>query len=265
MHRFLFNPRWLGLLAFVLVFGAVCFQLGMWQFHRLQDRFDRNDVISAHLAADPVDLDVAAPPGTTIDESTEWTRVTLRGSYDPDRAASVKFTQRDSAPGVDVVVPLRLDDGTAILVDRGWMQTLNSNDRPDLPAPPDGEVTVQGWLRQDNNAGGDAVRVFDGQVRAIDSTGFAESVPYDLRDGYVNAQEESPAPATELAPEPEPELGQGVHFFYALQWWFFGLLGLVGYVWFAVQEARDRRRRSLSTAAAPAPDEPASAQDHART
>ena len=244
MYRFLLNRRWLALLAFVIVFGAVCFRLGLWQIHQLERRLDRNDVITDHFSTAPVDLDSAAPAGTTIDGDTEWTQVTIRGTYDESSAASVKFTTRDGAPGVDVVVPLRLDDGSAILVDRGWMETLNSNARPDLPAPPDGEVTVQGWLRQDNSAGGDAVRIFDGQIRAIDSDGFGESVPYDLRDGYVNAQSESPAATTLLEAEPEPELGQGPHFFYALQWWFFGLIGVTGYVWFAIQEARDRRRRA---------------------
>lgn len=248
MRRFLLNPRWLGLLAFVLVFGAVCFRLGLWQIHRLDDRFDRNDRITDHFSAAPVNLDTVAPVGTIIDDSNEWTRVILRGTYDEDRAVSVKFTTRDAAPGVDVVVPLRLDDGTAILVDRGWMETQNSNQRPDLPAPPSGEVTVEGWLRPDNKAGGDAVRVFDRQVRAIDSSGLAEYVPYELRDGYVNAQGESPEAATALAVEPEPELGQGVHFFYALQWWFFGLIGLTGYVWFAIIEKRDRKDKTADTA-----------------
>lgn len=250
MQRFLLNPRWLGLLVFVIAFGAVCFQLGMWQFHRLESRLDRNEVITAHFKADPVPLDSVAPPGTPIDKSMEWTRVLVRGTYDADSAVSVKFTTRDAAPGVDVVVPLRLDDGTAVLIDRGWMETQNSNQRPDLPAAPGGDVTVEGWLRQDNEAGGDAVRVFDGQVRAIDSVGLAESVPYDLRAGYVNAQSESPVAASALAAEPRPELGQGVHFFYALQWWFFGLLGITGYVWFAIQESRDRRRQASATSSA---------------
>lgn len=248
MQRFLLNRRWLGLLVFVLVFGAVCFRLGLWQIHRLDDRFDRNDLITDHFQVAPVDLDAAAPVGTTIDGTNEWTRVLLRGTYAVDYSVSVKFTTRDAAPGVDVVVPLRLDDGTAILVNRGWMETINSNQRPELPAPPSGEVSVEGWLRQDNKAGGDAVRVFDRQVRAIDSTGLAEYMPYELRDGYVNAQGESPEAATALAVEPEPELGQGVHFFYALQWWFFGLLGFSGYIWFAIVERRDRRRTTAPEA-----------------
>ena len=244
MYRFLLNRRWLALLAFVIVFGAVCFRLGLWQIHQLDRRLDRNEIITDHFSTAPVDLDTAAPSGTTVDDDAEWTQVTMRGTYDASSAASVKFTSRDGAPGVDVVVPLRLDDGSAVLVNRGWMETQNSNARPDLPAPPSGEVTVQGWLRQDNNAGGDAVRIFDGQLRAIDSDGFGESVPYGLRDGFVNAQAESPgpAPAAALEAEPEPELGQGPHFFYALQWWFFGMIGITGYIWFAISEARDRRR-----------------------
>ena len=113
--------------------------------------------------------------------------------------------------------------------------------RADVPAPPSGEVTITGWLRPDNGAGDDAIRPVDGQIRAISSIGFAKSVPYDLLGGYVNLRSEDPPPAEKLAAEPAPERGQGPHFFYALQWWFFALLAVVGYVWFARSEAKERR------------------------
>ena len=102
-------------------------------------------------------------------------------------------------------------------------------------------MTIVGWLRRDNGAGGDAVRPIDGQIRAISSVGMASSVPQPLLGGYLNLRSERPAPATPLAAEPTPERGQGPHFFYALQWWFFALLAVVGYFWFARAEAKERR------------------------
>ncbi|KAA1376020.1 SURF1 family cytochrome oxidase biogenesis protein [Aeromicrobium fastidiosum] len=241
MYRFMLSARWIGFAIFVIVLAALCTRLGFWQMHKLELRLDRNDIITQHFSTDPVDIDTAMPPGSAVDKTNEWTRVSATGTYDVDQQLTVKFTTRDGAPGVDVVTPLVLPSGDALLVDRGWMETQNTVKRPKVPAPPTGEVTVEGWLRQNNGAGGAAVRPSEGQIRAISSDALGQVMPYDLVDGYVNLQAEKPAPATALAAEPKPELGQGPHFFYALQWWFFALLATVGYFWFARAEAKERR------------------------
>ncbi len=234
------SARWIGFAVFVIVLAAVCTRLGVWQMHKLELRLDRNDIITKHFTTDPVALAEALPAGETVDRTTEWTRVTATGRYDLGHQVTVKFTTRDGAPGVDVVTPLVLPSGDAVLVDRGWIETQNTVKRPEVPMPPSGQVTVEGWLRQNNGAGGDAVKPIEGQIRAVSSDGMADFVPYDLSNGYLNLQKESPAPATALAAEPRPELGQGPHFFYALQWWFFALLAVVGYFWFARAEAKER-------------------------
>ena len=164
------------------------------------------------------------------------------GTYDVEHEVTVTFTTRDGAPGVDVVTPLVMSDGSAVLVNRGWLQTQNNSERPeDVPAPPAGEVTVMGWLRQDSGADDNAVRPRDGQVRAISSEGMASFVPHDLAAGYLNLRSQQPPAATSLELEPRPELGQGPHFFYALQWWFFAGLAVFGWFWFAWIERKERQ------------------------
>ena len=121
------------------------------------------------------------------------------------------------------------------------LMTENTTAKPTVPAPPPGIVTITGWLRQNNGATGQAIRPVDGQIRAISSVGMTDSMPYDLTNGYLNLRTESPKSTTPLAAEPKPELGQGPHFFYALQWWFFALLAVVGWFWFAWAEAKERR------------------------
>jgi cytochrome oxidase assembly protein ShyY1 len=256
VFRFLLSARWLGFLLFVLVLAGVCTRLGFWQIHKLDARLDRNQVITKHFAAAPVDLTAALPAGQKVDDGTEWTRVTAVGTYDEQHQVTVKFTTRDGAPGADVVTPLVLASGDAVLVDRGWIATANNVTKPDVPAAPSGTVTVEGWLRQDNGAGDDAVKPVDGQVRAVSSIGMADSVPYDLRRGYLNLQKQVPSAGDALAVEPKPELGQGPHFFYALQWWFFALLAVVGYVWFARVEAKERRAPTRIDGFAQKPDVP---------
>ena len=222
---------------FVILLAGVCVRLGMWQFDRLDHRLAQNKVITAHFKSAPVEL----PRGLKVDDSTEWTRIIATGTYDVEHQVTVKFTTRDGAPGVDVVTPLVMADGSAVLVDRGWMTTPNTVANPDVPAPPTGEVTVMGWLRKNNGAGSDAISPVDGQVRGISSVGMAKSVPYDLAEGYLNLRTQDPKAAKTLALEPKPELGQGPHFFYALQWWFFALLAVTGWFWFAWAEAKERR------------------------
>ncbi len=235
------SARWIGFAVFVIMLAAVCTRLGMWQMHKLDLRLDRNETISKHFDAAPVPLEQALSPGQEVDRSTEWTRVTAVGTYAVDHQVTVKFTTRDGAPGVDVVTPLVLSDGSAVLVDRGWFATGNNVSKPDVPPPPAGEVSIMGWLRQNSGANSGAVTPAEGQVRAVSSEGMADSVPFELANGYLNLQEETPPPATALAAEPQPELGQGPHFFYALQWWFFALLAIVGYFWFARAEAKERQ------------------------
>lgn len=245
MYRFLLSPRWIGFALFVVLLAGVCIRLGFWQMHKLELRHDRNDAITKHFAADPVDLLTALPAGREVDGTNEWTRVFATGTYDVEHELSVKFVTRDAA-GADVVTPLVLPNGEAVLVNRGWLPTDNNVDRPKIPAPPAGEVTIEGWIRKDSGAGKNATVPADGQIRAISSEVLADHVPYGLVDGYINLQEQTPAvdSATALAVEPHPELGQGPHFFYALQWWFFSLLAIVGYFWFARAEARERRNPS---------------------
>lgn len=241
MYRFLLSARWIGFAVFVVALATVCTRLGFWQIHRLEHRLDQNTIITAHLEAEPIELSSALRPGDEVDEDSEFTRVRATGTYDVEHQVTVKFTTRDGAPGVDVVTPFVLPSGDAALVDRGWLETPNTVASPDVPPPPAGEVTIVGWMRKNNGAGGDAVRPSKGQIRAISSGGMARFVPHPLLDGYLNLRSENPAAAKGLAAEPVPERGQGPHFFYALQWWFFALLAVVGYIWFARSEASERR------------------------
>ena len=50
-------------------------------------------------------------------------------------------------------------------------------------------------------------------------------LPYPLYRGFLDLADESPEPATDLEPAELPDdTGNGPHFFYGLQWWFFGAL-----------------------------------------
>lgn len=239
---FLLSRRWIGFALFVAILATVCIRLGFWQYHRLEARLASNEITQSHLQADPVALSDALTPRQNVTEKDEWMRVTAAGQYDTAHQITVRYKTRDSQPGVNVVTPLVTESGEAILIDRGWMHTNNRGEKPDqVPAPPSGIVNVTGWLRPDSQADDRAVTPDEGQVRAIASDGIASQVPYDLYDGYISLRDSEPEPNTSLATESEPDLGQGPHLFYAVQWWFFAGLAIFGFGYFAYSEARDRK------------------------
>lgn len=250
MYRFLFSRRWITFALVVIVMAGGCYRLGLWQWHRLENRLADNKVITKHFKTDPIELGSVLKIGEKQLHDQQWTRISVTGTYDVEHQVTVRFSTRDGAPGADVVTPLVTATGAAILVDRGWIATSNNSAVPtDVPAPPAGTVTIKGWLRANNGDRHQANLPANDQIRAISSNGLRDYVPYKLYDGYLNLRSESPAPTTALALEPHPELGQGPHFYYALQWWFFSGLALFGWFYFAWIEERDRKEELLKDAA----------------
>jgi cytochrome oxidase assembly protein ShyY1 len=261
--RFLVSRRWALFAVTVLVLAYGAYLLGQWQFSRLQDRERSNSRTLENLRAEPAPVGDVLAPGRPAAGADEWRRVTATGRYQPDRTVVIRYQTRDGASGVDVVTPLRTDAGPLLLVDRGWLETDNVGaDRVDAPAPPAGWVRVVGWVRSD--ATGAAATVTDRSARAISSTEIARTLDGPVYGGFVDLQEETPAAAAPLAPAELPDLGAGPHFFYGLQWWFFGVLAVFGLCYLAYDERRrlrsaasaaERDRKSTSTAAAPPPSQ----------
>ena len=254
MFRFLFTRRWLGLLLAVLVIGTACVELGLWQFRRYAERHDANDRVGANLRAAPVPLDQVMSRNAPPDVDEEWRVVTATGRYDVENQIAVLYRTRDGAPGVDVVAPLRTSSGSAVLVDRGWVATTgNGNDVGALPKPPPGTVTVTGWVRRNADPGSETTPN-GSTVRAISSDAVQAVVPYPLYDGFLDLTGEKPVVHPRPATTPPPDLGSGPHFFYGLQWFFFALLALGFWCYFAWTEYRQQPRDSLPPARSQRPD-----------
>lgn len=236
--RFLLTRRWIGFALAVVVLATGCYWLGVWQFHRLHDREARNAQTAQNLHASPVTFQSVMAPGRAPAERDEWRRVTATGRYLQDESVVVRYQTRDGQSGVDVVTPLETSGG-AVLVDRGWMGTSNTGTLPRVPAAPAGRVTVVGWLRLD--ATGSATAVAGRSTRAISSTAIARTVSVPVYGGFVDAVKETPAAQHPLVPAEQPDLGNGPHLFYGIQWWFFAALAVFGFGYLVRDEFRKRR------------------------
>jgi cytochrome oxidase assembly protein ShyY1 len=238
--RFLVSRRWIGFALVVVFLAWVAWRLGEWQFHRLEDRQERNAIIERNekAGADPI-TEVMAP-GKDVTGSTEWRIVEATGTYAVEDTVIVRYRTREGSAGVDVVVPLELADGSSVLVDRGWYATDNRGaTTADVPEPPAGEVTVTGWVRAD--AEGDSTAVTDQSTRAVNSGEIGDALGREVMGGWIDLRSESPEPETPLLPVEMPELNNGPHFFYGLQWWFFGALAIFGFFYLMYDEWRGGR------------------------
>jgi cytochrome oxidase assembly protein ShyY1 len=247
--RFLFTGRWLALLLVVVLVGFACVELGLWQFRRYEGKVEGNKIIRANLAApaEPVDDVLSTRSGPPDD--VEWLRVDATGVYDPDHTTVILYRSRDGASGVNVVVPLVTASGTALLVDRGWVPTDGGPSAPvDAPDPPAGTVTVTGWVRQNATS---SAGVSDGVARAISSDEIGKTLPYPVYDGFVERTGETPSASRAPVPDDEPDLSTGPHFFYGVQWFFFALLAVAFWAYFAYAEFQDQAKGG------PRPSEPA--------
>ena len=248
--RFLVSRRWIlfGIVVALLAWAA--WLLGEWQFSRLEDRKERNAIIEANESAPVAPVSEVLRPGAAVAEGDEWRVVTATGTYDSDDTVIVRYRTRDGASGVDVVVPLVTSDGPALVVDRGWVASDDNNPEPtDVPAPPAGEVTVTGWVRAD--ATGASTAVTDQSTRAVSSREIGEALGREVYGGFVDLRSENP-PADEPLERAElPDLDNGPHFFYGLQWWFFGLLALFGFCYLAYDEWRNRGTRGSAASRRP--------------
>ena len=238
--RFLVSRRWIAFALVVVALAWVAWRLGEWQFHRLEDRKERNAVIERNEREGAGAVEDVMAPGRPVALDDEWRIVEATGTYAVDDTVIVRYRTREGSAGVDVVVPLELADGTSLLVDRGWFATDNRGaTSEDVPEPPPGEVTVTGWVRRD--ATGDSTSVADKSTRSVNSSAIGEALDREVLGGFVDLRSESPEPAESLGPVEPPEMNNGPHFFYGLQWWFFGALAIFGFIYLIYDEYRGGR------------------------
>jgi cytochrome oxidase assembly protein ShyY1 len=246
--RFLLRPRWIALTLLALLAVPLCLAAGQWQWHRYEQRHAANQTQQRNLAAPPVEARLLTGPDRDVAAADRWRTVTATGRYDPANELLVRNRSQDGAPGFYVVTPLITADGSAILVNRGWVGlAATAAARPDVPAPPAGETTVTGRIRPSETRRGTGIRQTSapaGQVYLIDTEEIGERLPYRLDRAVLELVSQRPQPRDAPAPVPAPDKAtEWMNFAYALQWHLFAGLVPVGWLILAVQEVRRRPRR----------------------
>jgi cytochrome oxidase assembly protein ShyY1 len=264
MYSFLLKPRWLAFLLLGLVGAVGMPMLGQWQIDRYHLRQTINKNVKQRAALSPVPVRVLLPLDNTDVEKAagqEWRQVSATGTFDAAHQVLIDNRSYKSHPGYHVVTPLILDDGRAVLINRGWVpqETTVGGPLPSAP-PPDGPVSIVGRLRVTQIEGkvGAAIPTKGtlGVMVRLDVERIAQQMPTRVLPMYVELSSQQPTStdAPELIPVDRQDTGTNLS--YAMQWFLFTLVGLITWPIIIRREAARQAKARAKAKAAPAEKAP---------
>jgi surfeit locus 1 family protein len=224
----------------LLLVVALCVRLGFWQLARHEARQERNALVASRIDTPPLPALTAAMDTSGIFYRT----ASVSGEFDAGRSVVLPGRSHRGIPGVHLLTPLRLaGTGEVLMVNRGWVPSPDAAtiDVAEFPAP--GTVSVTGLVLP---FPGSDQSLSQRPERGTRDAGFRQ-VWYVVDEGALRAQYPYPMMPVMLQALPEPgaapagrgsyparldppPLDPGPHFGYALQWFGFALIGLIGWL-----------------------------------
>jgi len=250
----LISRKWILITGLVILGALVCVRLGIWQLDRLAQR----RVFNSHVFA------VQAMPALVLPSNDQLTGMEYRavhasGAYDFANQVAIRNQFNGSQYGYHLITPLRLSDGEAALVDRGWIPADgNSNPANWRKYDIAGTVNVNGVIRlQPTDSTFDGLinpslgivvdpTLTPGQTRLdfwvyVNIDRISQQMPYPILPVYIQLNPEPNKTNPPIPIQPQLDLSEGPHQGYAIQWFSFSAILLVGYpLYVRKQENRQR-------------------------
>ena len=239
-----------GFIALIIVVTLVTIRLGFWQLSRHTERKALNEEIVGRLDQPLLNLtNVEITPA-----DLEYRRVSLEGEFDSEHAILLKNRARLGQPGYHLVTPLQLmDQDEAILVDRGWIPLVNSAKAGRGVYQRTNPVLVEGIVRLSQpepvwdfladsvpEGGEDPLETW----RLLNIEGIQGQIPYTLLP--ISITQTNNLTGEPPIPEPEIDLSEGTHLGYAIQWFSFTVVAVVGgFFWLKRKQSKppsDKKR-----------------------
>lgn len=204
-----------------------CLWAAQWQYHRGIARHARNAIIETNSTMK------AVPLASVIDNAGkhEWQPVVTPGKFDSSSQILLRNRYSEGVYGFEFLTRFTSTTGQTFWVDCGWVKAgANATTQPDLPELPEGQVEITGRLRLDSSLPQGsffAIPVNKSEnliSKANAQSGNGSSVSHFYLD-LISGSYESLTPKV---PAQLPELSDGPHMAYALQWIFFAGLVLYG-------------------------------------
>ena len=235
MRRSVFWPTIWAAIGLAILLG-----LGTWQVQRLGWKEALIAAREAGLNSAPV----ALPPSLEAARPLEFHPVRAEGEFDHAHELYLHSQAPQGEPGFDVVTPLRLADGTALLVDRGFVPVDRQAPATRQAGQISGRATVTGLLRlpsigkpgyftPDNDPARNSWFYVDIPAMA-QAAGLPSALPY-----YVDADATPNPGGWPKGGESLPELPNN-HLQYAITWYALALALIAIYIRFARRRAGER-------------------------
>lgn len=249
------EPKWLIRHVAVVALVVAMVAAGFWQLRRHDDKGDYKALVEARQEAPTAPVGDLLDPRWDVDDAAVddvlYRTVTASGTYLADDTVVVENRTFNGTSGAWVLTPLVLDDGTAVVVNRGF---IGFDRQGDIVAPPtpDGPVTVEGLLFPSQTRGRfgptDPVDVDLDVLARVDLDRYEAQLDVALLPAYVQAV--TTTPAEPAVPEGQPQLvalgppvpDEGPHLAYAAQWFIFTTIAFGGYGLLLRKVAKERGR-----------------------
>jgi len=210
------------LIALVMV--ILCIWAAQWQYQRGVDRHARNTIIAERILKPATQLsEVANDPA-----ASEWRTVRAIGTFATEQQILLRNRYWDGKYGFEVLTLFNTPDGKRFWVDRGWVQAgATALTPPVVTMVPKVEVTIEGRLRLDSSLPRGSFFALPGKGDELIRKLNAQS-QLETDDFYIDLLTGSEPALTPAVTAQLPELSDGPHMAYALQWLFFGGLIIYG-------------------------------------
>jgi len=210
------------IIALALIF--LCIWAAQWQYHRGVDRHARNTLITQQSQLPPIKFQDI----TGDIENYEWRKISLEGSFDDKNQILLRNRYFEGTYGFEQLT-LFVFENRKIWVDRGWIKAgTDATIPPQLQPTQEIKISISGRLRLDSS-------LPQGKFFAVSNDSQRNLVSeLDARQGiqtekfYIDLISTTNSSMNPDVPVELPELSDGPHMAYALQWVFFAGLVIYG-------------------------------------
>ena len=233
----LLNRKWI--LTTILVFAAVVvmIRLGLWQLDRLEQRRTFNARVTAQRENAKLKL---TPDSMNQDlYEMEYRALEVTGEYAHSQEVALSNQVWNGMLGVHLLTPMKIKGTeTYVLIDRGWIpqEDYSPDDWSIYQVP--GQITVEGVMRRpqsESTFGGiPDPTLAPGQTRLaywkiVNLARIQAESGLSMLPIYIKLTPKGEQTNPPLISEFDLELKEGPHMGYALQWFAFAAIMVIGY------------------------------------
>jgi len=207
-----------------LLLILLCAWAAQWQYHRGVDRHARNTIIEQRISKSAIELSQVKSNLSDY----EWQSISTSGTFNNEKQILLRNRYNEGKYGYEVLTLFTSNDSRNFWVDRGWVEAGATATTPPVVTPlPMGTVSITGRLRLDSSLPRGSFFALPGKGQGLVSELNAQS-QLNTEKFYIDLLSGSDPSLTPEVTAQLPELSDGPHMAYALQWIFFGGLVIYG-------------------------------------